>query len=1007
MKKEIKKITGIVLVLALLLTCIYHRGLYNKCITSANGLPEAMCIYQFNNSPGTAEVVIRNGDTTEGSNSGTIPAVDTETSIKYAEGINGKGIYLDGTYGLKLYPGLDSNSYTISMWVKPEEERLYSNILYAGTGLLTEEEKYFSITSDDTASPVVLSSSNDGGYYIGNGKAIESGKWSHICMAADGTSVNIYINGKLYVSGNVPAGICNKYTQYYLGTDCYNIPFKGCIDNISFYNTCISESQAESIYNSVNTTPVSGNVTGISLNKSSLSLNGYGSMEALYANITPASAQNQGVGWTSSDKSVAVVNNGIVTALKNGTVVITAVTRDGGYKAECKVTIEDIPELENIILDKTNITLEGDGSSAVLIASPVPEAAHIPGIIWSSSDSNVAEVKQDGCVYAIANGSADIKAQTEDGSFTAVCHITVQGVSKEVAVSSIEFTESSVQLDNKNKKHQLAAIVIPASAANKECVYYSEDNSIAVVDDSGMVKAVGNGTTNICVISNDGRFTASCKVSVSGFKDTAIKKLELDKGNIKVERGSTGYLYVRKEPVTSDEILDWSSNNPDAVDVVADEYGMSAEVIVYEEAVMGSTAIITVSSETGVSAECFVEVTEYGVKKIDMDHKKLYMLPGESYEMEADIVPREAEGSEIIWHSNNIQVAQVDENGVVKVQKNAKAGSTAIITSSNITRTKESECKVIVQSKEVKIKKLTTTKRNISLYPGQKADMSVKYMPADATDVQLLYTSNNPGIVKVSKNGKISVPSGYKGTAEVKVTAKSKNGKTVSSVIKVKQKKIKIKKLSMSRPVLDLYEGNNTTLYAGHKPANATQSNIKWTSSNINIAKITSNGSRATVRAGSVSSKKTVTIKAKDINGATATCRISVHPKLSGSTGNNNSQESSNTSPGSSQPGAGDGNKPSGSNKPALPKIRKLAFGSNYVLVSRGSGRNLKTMLTISPANANDDLVWKCSSKYASINQAGYITVSGKAQKNTNISVLVYSKSNSLAKASIIISVKV
>lgn len=211
----------------------------------------------------------------------------------------------------------------------------------------------------------------------------------------------------------------------------------------------------------------------------------------------------------------------------------------------------------------------------------------------------------------------------------------------------------------------------------------------------------------------------------------------------------------------------------------------------------------------------------------------------------------------------------------------------------------------------------------------------------------------------------------------------------------------------MSRPVLDLYEGNNTTLYAGHKPANATQSNIKWTSSNINIAKITSNGSRATVRAGSVSSKKTVTIKAKDINGATATCRISVHPKLSGSTGNNNSQESSNASPGSSQPGAGDGNKPSGSNKPALPKIRKLAFGSNYVLVSRGSGRNLKTMLTISPANANDDLVWKCSSKYASINQAGYITVSGKAQKNTNISVLVYSKSNSLAKASIIISVKV
>ena len=52
MKKEIKKITGIVLVFALLLTCIYHREFYNKCTASANGLPEALYVYQFNNSPG-------------------------------------------------------------------------------------------------------------------------------------------------------------------------------------------------------------------------------------------------------------------------------------------------------------------------------------------------------------------------------------------------------------------------------------------------------------------------------------------------------------------------------------------------------------------------------------------------------------------------------------------------------------------------------------------------------------------------------------------------------------------------------------------------------------------------------------------------------------------------------------------------------------------------------------------------------------------------------------------
>lgn len=1003
MKTGIKRILAATLVLLLSVTQMYNGAFTDgKVSVSAEELPEPVCIYQFNNSQGTSEVVTRKNDTAEGSNSGTIPVTDTGTSIKYADGISGQGVYLDGTYGIKLYPGLDSSKYTISLWVKPEEERLYSNILYAGTGLLTDNEKCFNITSDDAASPVVISSSSDGGYYIGKGQMAGTGVWSNICISVDGSNANIYVNGSLQVTGNVPEGTCNKDTQYYLGLDCYNMPFKGYIDNIEFYDTCLAGIQVDSIYNIGKNTAASGNVTGISLNTDALSLNGYGDKKAIYASVSPSNAINQNVTWKSSDAMVAVVNNGIVTALKNGSTVITAVTEDGSYKAECQVTVTGIEELKDITIDKNSVTLEGDESGEVLSVNAVPAGAHIPGIIWVSSDENVVIVDKDGNIFPVANGSADIKAQTEDNKFTAVCHVTVQGVSKEVTVASVEFTENSVTLDNKNKEHQLVTIIKPESAANQACVYYSEDNSVAVVDDKGMVKAVGNGSTNICVISNDGRFTASCVVNVSGFKDTTVKKLELDKETIKVARGETGYLYVETTPVTADEVLDWRSNNPDAVEVVADEYGRSAEVIVYEDAIMGSTAMVTVSSETGVSAECFVEVTEYGVKRIDMDHKNLYMLPGESYEMDADIVPREAENSEIIWTSSNRKVAVVNTEGIIKVQKKAKAGAEAIITSSNLAGTKESKCKIIVKSKKVKIKELSTKKRNISLYPGQKADMSVKYMPENATDVKLSYTSKNPGIVKVSKGGKISVPAHYKGTAEVKVTAESKSGKKVSSVVKVKQKKVKIKKLSMSRQVLDLCEGNNTTLYVNYRPLNATQPDIKWTSSNKSVARVTGSGSRATISVGNISSRKTVTIKAKDVNGATALCRVSVYPKASvesNNSGGNSSIGSSNSQDSS--------NKPSGSNdnKPSVQKIRKISFGSNYVMIKRGQGKNLKTLLTISPSGVTDDLSWKCGNKYASINQNGYITVSGKAQKNTNISVLVYSKSNRLVKASIIVSV--
>ncbi len=999
MKIRIKRLLAVMLALILFTVQIYNMEFpADRFIARASGIPEAVCTYQFNNSQGTSEVVVRNGDTAEGSNSGTIPVTDTSTTVKYADGISGRGIYLDGTYGLKLYPGIDSPLYTISLWIKPEEERLYSDILYAGTGLLTDNEKCLNITSDDLASPVIISSSPDGGYYIGKDQAVKTGVWSNICISVKNNNASIYVNGKLQAAGNVPEGICNKDTSYYLGLDCYNVPFKGCIDNIAFYNTCLSDSQAEAVYNTGKNTAASGKVTGISLSETSLSLNGYGDTKALYASISPGNAENQGVIWKSSDRQTVSVNNGVVTALKNGNAVITAVTEDGGYKSECKVTAEGIKQAEGITLDKTSVLLEGDGSSGTLSVNAIPEGAHIPDIIWASSDENVVIADKDGNIFPVANGRADIKAQTEDGAFMAICHVTVQGVSKEVGVLSVEFTESLLELDNKNKKHQLNTIIKPESAANKECVYYSEDNSVAVVDDKGMVKATGNGKTNICVISNDGRYTASCQVHVSGFKDNTVKKLELDKESIEVARGETGYLYVNTTPVTADEVLDWRSNNPDAVEVVADEYGRSAEVIVYEDAVMGSTAMVTVSSETGASAECFVEVTEFGVKKIDMGNKNLYMLPGESYEMEADIVPREAENSELIWTSSNNNVAVVNERGVIKIPQKAKAGSKAIITSSNLARTKKSTCKITVKSKKVKIKKLSTKKRNISLYPGQKSSLPVKYIPANATDVKLEYTSKNPGIVKISKGGKISVPADYKGTAEVKVTARSGNGKKVSSIVKVKQREVKIKKLSMSKNVLDLYGGGNTTLYLAYKPLNATHSNIKWTSSDKNAVRVKGSGSRASVSAGNISSRKTITIKAKDVNGATASCRVSVYPKAS--VENNNPGGESSPGGGSSTPGSN-----STGSQPSVQKIRKLSFGSNYIFVKRGKGKNLKTLLSISPSGAANDLIWKCSNKYASVNQNGYITISGKAQKNTNISVLVYSKSNSLVKASIIVNV--
>ena len=79
-------------------------------------------------------------------------------------------------------------------------------------------------------------------------------------------------------------------------------------------------------------------VTGIALNKVTASI-GTGESLTLTPIFSPETATNKNVTWSSSDKTVATVENGIVTPLKKGTTTITVTTEDGGFTASCFVTV--------------------------------------------------------------------------------------------------------------------------------------------------------------------------------------------------------------------------------------------------------------------------------------------------------------------------------------------------------------------------------------------------------------------------------------------------------------------------------------------------------------------------------------------------------------------------------------------------------------------------------------------------------------------------------------------
>ncbi len=165
-------------------------------------------------------------------------------------------------------------------------------------------------------------------------------------------------------------------------------------------------------------------VTEISLNKTTLELTVEGT-ETLAATVKPDNASDKYVSWTSSDTAIATVDtNGKVTGVKAGTATITATTKDGGKKAECKVTIKEKTTEVSISLDKTSASMKV-GDTLTLTAKVTPEGKKV---IWKSSDETKAIVDANGKVTAKAEGKVDITATVENENKSATCNITISKV---------------------------------------------------------------------------------------------------------------------------------------------------------------------------------------------------------------------------------------------------------------------------------------------------------------------------------------------------------------------------------------------------------------------------------------------------------------------------------------------------------------------------------------------------------------------------------------------------
>ena len=155
-----------------------------------------------------------------------------------------------------------------------------------------------------------------------------------------------------------------------------------------------------------------------------------------------------------------------------------------------------------------------------MTATVAPANATDKSVTWTSSDEAKATVVN-GHVIALAAGNPTITVTTTDGGKTATCELTISNV----AVTGISLNKDAATIYKGSVANtvQLIPTITPDNATIKTVSWESSDETVATVDENGLVTAVAEGTATITVTTTDGNFTATCAITVETAPGSAEK----------------------------------------------------------------------------------------------------------------------------------------------------------------------------------------------------------------------------------------------------------------------------------------------------------------------------------------------------------------------------------------------------------------------------------------------------------------------------------------------------
>ena len=542
------------------------------------------------------------------------------------------------------------------------------------------------------------------------------------------------------------------------------------------------------------------------------------------------------VHWKSSDTNIFTVDaNGKITAVGPGTAILFATLGNQTLTYEINVVADGI----SMSLDKMQLQIDGEGSTAQLQAKL--STGMVTKATWSSSNTKIATVDQNGVVTAIKGGFVYITAKTAFGTSRAYVYVcALRTLSNGRRVYPGDLDGNGVFNSN-----DMAFI---GDLSNQD-ILTEDEVAAADINGDGLVNS-----TDMAFLSD-----LSLYDTFHPGKYISITNIYFNETSLTMDPGNTFFLTTTVVPTdnTDGPNMRWSSSNTNVA--IVDSNGKVT-------AKMAGTAIIKVSSSSGTTAFCTINVngTYVPIEKVTLNKTNLQLKEKDREQLIASIMPSVTSDSfDLAWSSSDRDVATVSSDGYVYAKS---MGSTVITVRTSNGKT--ATCLVTVTGQEVAISGVSLNKTALSLEEGDIETLNATISPSNHTDSSdLTWSSSNSSIVMVDSTGKVTA----KGVGTAVITVITANDKKATCIVTVTRKEIAISGVSLNKTILNLIVGNEETLKAIINPSNHTgNTDLTWSSSNNDVATVDSRGKVTAKGVG------TATITVKTSNNKSATVQVKV-----------------------------------------------------------------------------------------------------------------------------------